>query len=200
MPIAKTSRLMAVNTILSAGGEPPITSLSSQASVSSTIAQQILEECINNVLTTGWHFNTRKTVTLNMNAENEIEITEDIIRVDFPGHSDLQNQYAIRSGKLYNKLTGLTNDFTDGVVATIVTLLEWEDIPEAFRLYITKKAARLYVSRHVSDPSLLRAVVADEAEAQINAQREDIATSNSRIFGPDFSRIVDRGKPLDWIN
>lgn len=190
---------MAVNTILAAAGEQPIASLSSDASVSSKIAENMLQEATNNVLATGWYFNTRTRVELVPNVQGEIEVAEDIIRIDTQNYWP-EAKYTIRSGKIYNASEGVTTGFSDPLIVDIVYYLEWDDIPETVRLYITKKAARLYVTRFVSDPNLLRAVVADEAEAQINMQREDIATSNSRIFGDEFSRIIDRGKPLDWVS
>jgi len=200
MAAIKTTRLKAVNIILSAAGKGPITNIVTGASMDSDTAQGCLDETINVVLSEGWYFNTRKNVTLSPDVNSEILLQENVIRLEFPYIFTDGVKYTIRGNKLYNANTGTTNEFDEAVVADIVELLEWDDLPEAARIYIAKSAARLFVDRFISDPNRIRSTAADEAMAYAKLKREDVNTSNSRIFGPEFSRIVDRGKPLDWVN
>jgi len=200
MAVAKTTRLKAVNIILSAAGKPPLTNLITGASVDSDNAQGVLDETVNSVLTEGWFFNTRKNVTFSPDVNSEIILPENVIRLEFPYLFTDTIKYTIRSGKLYDANAGTTNEFDDDVVADIVELLDWEDLPEAARIYIAKSAARLFVDRFIGDPNRIRSTAGDEQLAYAQLKREDGNTSNSRIFGPEFSRIVDRGKPLDWVN
>lgn len=198
MAIGKTTQLQAVNYMLSAGGETPIPDLVTQLGANATLAIQILAEVSNSVQAVGWWFNTRiKKFTP---AAGTITIADAIIRVDGDDYWGGTLQPSIRNGKLFNMLTGLDNDWgTNDVELRIVELLEWDYLPEAARMYIAKKAARIFVDRCVSDPNLVRLARQDEAEAMALLQREDIATSNPRVFGKYRNHIVDAPRALDWV-
>jgi len=82
MPLAMTTELNAVNTILSAVGEPPVTTLDSQTNADAAIAQNILEEVNREVQTMGWHFNTQHDVEFSPNSDNLIVLPDDVVRID----------------------------------------------------------------------------------------------------------------------
>ena len=68
MAIARTTELQAVNTMLSAVGEPPINNLEGQKNADAAIAKNILDEVSSEVQTHGWHFNTQPKVELSPNS------------------------------------------------------------------------------------------------------------------------------------
>lgn len=193
---SKSSRLEAVNAMLSAAGEAPVASLTTQAGVDSTMADQILTETERAVQAIGWYFNTRER-TFPPDTTGFIQLPGNVIRIDTNDYG--LKHLTIRSGKLFDMKNG-TDVFDADVTADFVELLDWEDLPETARQYIIKKAARIFVDRFVADPSMARLARQDEAETLSTLQREEMQTGNYRIFGPDFVSVIDRGKPLDWIS
>jgi len=190
--------------ILSAAGELPVTAITGTVSdgADSLLAQNILEETSNNIQTIGWYFNTRIGPIDLVPAASKITIADTILRIEFYNYNDLTG-YTIRDDASVNRLYDLKNQTftitTTISVKSIIDLVQWIDLPEAARQYIAKKASRIFVDRHVSDPNLARLTRQDEAEAMALLMREQTQTSNPRVFGPDMAWIVDRGKPLDWV-
>lgn len=198
MTQATTTYLAAINSMLSAAGEMPVGGYTATYGADAVLANQILLETSNSIQAVGWFFNTRKgPITLTPNGSSQIVIPDPVIRIEFYNYDD-SSAYAIRNGFLFNLKTNVNNDFTTTVIVkTITELLDWTDLPESARQYIMKKAARIFVDRHVSDPQLARLARQDELEAMMLLNREDVASQNARIFGPDHAWIVDMAKPLD---
>lgn len=201
MAVATTTRLAAVNMILSAAGSAPVTGYSSSDGLDAVLANQILEETSNEVQTLGWWFNTRQgPIELTPDGSDNIVLTgpPPALRVEaYTGNG--AEAYTIRDGKLYDLLLGQNTFDAPVSLKEIVYLLEWTDLPEAARLYIARKAARRFIDHHVSDPALARLARQDEAEAMALLGRDEILSSNSRAFGPENTRIIDRNKALDWV-
>ena len=192
----KSTRLEAVNIMLSAAGEAPIASLTTQAGVDSTMAEQILAETEKAVQAIGWGFNMRK-VTYPPDATGAIVLPENVIRIDADDYG--LTHLTLRSGKVFDMVAGSAVLFTSSITVTVVELLEWDDLPESARQYIIKKSARIFVDRFVADQGAARLVRQDEAESLGILQREEMQTGNYRVFGPEALNVLDRGKPLDWI-
>lgn len=198
MTIALTAYLDAVNMVLSAAGEMPVAGYTSTYGADAVLADQILSETSRSIQSIGWYFNTRKgPIVLSPSAG--VIATTGMLRIEFYNYDDSQG-YAIRNNKLWDLVVNDDDQFTEDLtVKSIVYLLEWADLPEAARQAIAKKAARIFVDRHLSDPNVSRMARQDEAEAMALLQREDIATSNSRVFGPQMSWLVDRPSPLTGL-
>ena len=82
MALTKTTKLQAINTMLSVIGEPPVNSLSAQRA-DSLMAQNLIDEVAREVLTYGWHFNTEDNVILIPdNTTGYIYIGDTVVRVD----------------------------------------------------------------------------------------------------------------------
>lgn len=197
MALSKTTKLQAVNDMLSAGGETAIADLTTNIGANAALAIGIIDRTINDVQSPGWWFNTRiKTYTP---VAGQIAIASDVVRIDGDDYWYGTLQASIRNGYAFNLLTGVDNDWTNPVTFRIVEILDWDYLPEVARYYITKKAARLFVDRHISDPNLVRLARQDESEARMALEREELQVSNCRIFGFERNHIVDAPRALDWV-
>ena len=85
MALALTTKLEAINTLLSNVGEAPVNSLSGSLTSDVRLAQNILDEVSRDVQSAGWHFNTEKEVPLAPNSENQVELSDGVARVDLEG-------------------------------------------------------------------------------------------------------------------
>jgi|TARA_R100001510_G_C7654144_1_gene212759 hypothetical protein len=205
MPLAMTTELNAVNTILSAVGEPPVTTLDSQTNADAAIAQNILEEVNREVQTMGWHFNTQHDVEFSPNSDNLIVLPDDVVRIDVDPRikkatevgtvsSQTDNRDITQRGTELFDRTNNTNQFTKSVKVTVVYLLEFTKLPEAARRYITVKASRVFQDRMVGSQKHHAFSQADEIRALALMKEFEMDTADHTIFDNfDTMRIVNRG-------
>ena len=197
MSTTRTSELEAVNTILSAVGEPPINSLDGQKNVDAAIARNILNEVSREVQTHGWHFNTQRRVKLSPSIDSHIVLDDSGVRVDINQSTDSSFQEFIDITQRGNKLFDRTNNtyvFKKDIEATVIYLLTWEDLPEPARRFITVRAARIFQDRMVGSQAHHAFSQEDEVRARALLKEFEGETADHSIFGNyDVYRIVARG-------
>jgi hypothetical protein len=193
MPLTATSKLEAVNTMLTAIGEIPISSITGATTNDVSIAISILEDTSREVQSKGWFFNTDLNYTLTPNQTNQIELPLNTLRVELEGASR-SNNFVERSRKLYDRFNN-TFTITSPVKTTIVFYLEFEHLPEVARHYITIRAARIFQDRMLVSGELHKFHEMDELQAYMSLKeaegdigRHNILTGNYDVYG-----ILDRG-------
>jgi len=195
MAIARTTELQAVNTMLSAVGEPPINNLEGQKNADAAIANNILDEVSSEVQTHGWHFNTQLKVELNPDSNNEILLADNVVRVDLADTTNgLVDDRDItqRGSKLFNR-TDNTYTFTSAVKAMVIYLLDWDDLPEPARRFITVRAARIFQDRMVGSQAHHAFSKEDEVRARALLREFEMDTGDYSIFDNyDTFNIVAR--------
>lgn len=186
MAIARTTELQAVNTMLSAVGEPPITYLEGQKNADAAIAQNILTEISREVQTQGWHFNLQKKVLLTPDSNSFISLPVNVVRVDIDYWADGTastdtRDITQRGSRLFNR-TDNTYEFTKAVTASVVYLLEWEELPEPALRFITVKAARVFQDRMVGSQAHHQFSQQDEIRARAMLREFEMDTADTSIF------------------
>ena len=195
----RTSELEAVNTMLSAVGEPPINFLDDQKNADAAIAQNILTEISREVQGHGWHFNTQSGVSLTPDdSTKHINLTDSMVRVDIENWASSTSStvdsrdVTQRGDRLFNR-TDNTYEFTKDVKVTVVYVLDWSELPEPVRRFITIRAARIFQDRMVGSPSHHSFSQEDEARARALLKEFEGETADYSIFGNyDVYRIVAR--------
>lgn len=162
-----TSKLDAVNTMLSQMGEEPYSSLTGQTTAEVRIAETILDETLKDVLTEGWLFNTEEDVTWSPNS-GEIVVPSNAINVWFL--YEPKKKYTVRQGKVYNR-DEQTFTISDDLRVNYTILLEFEDIPEVARQYVAIKAGREYQRRYLGSEQV--EVFTQQKEYEAKARLED---------------------------
>ena len=181
MPLTKTTKLQAINTMLSTIGEPPINSLSAQRA-DSLIAQAVLDEITKEVLSYGWHFNT--SVDVEMTPEQTtgfIYIADSIVRVDVDPTSGYD--VAVRGNKLFNRKTN-SFVFDQGIILKTIQIyfFDYEERPEEARRYIAIRSARVFQDRVVGSQKLHMFTQQDEVQALAKLQEFEMDTGDYGIF------------------
>lgn len=129
MAVTKTTELQAVNTMLSAIGEAPISTLQpTNETADVTIAKNVLEEVSRETQSIGWHFNRETDVTLTPTVDDEVLIPTTAAYIDVESINSGVTQYVQRGDKLYNK-TDHTYTIASTIKCTIVYMLPWDDLP-----------------------------------------------------------------------
>ena len=180
--LGKTSKLTAVNQMLSFIGEAPINSLADNTGAGDdTLAESILDEVTREVLSNGWHFNTNIDVEHEPDANKEINLGDTVLRIDTK-----VGQYGLmdivqRGKKLFNR-DGNTYEFDDPIKTTEVIELPWDDIPEPARRYITMRSARLLQDRAIGSRELTEIGIREESVALAALREFDADSADHSIF------------------
>lgn len=198
MTVSPTTTLLnAVNRCLSVIAERPVTTLSGTLTADAQTAYDIVQEIDVEVQSRAWQFNTeRKLLTP---SGNKIDVPANCVRlfVNRAEYPSLDITIRDDSGtmRLYDKVS---NSFTitSSVYATLVTLQEFEKTPEAYRRYVTIRAARTFCDRAVSDNARHVYTERDEAEALKQLQRYENNTGPRSLFDNyDAARPILRRAP-----
>ncbi len=177
--------------MLSSIGEAPINQID-EATVDSAIALATLDEATRNTQAIGWHCNTDSDFPLTLAVDGTIPISSDIIRVDVDKDRYPNIDVVQRSGKLYDRKNH-TFTFTEAPKADVVRLLEWDDLPQPFRTFITAKAARVFQQRMVGSTELSQQLQQDELTALVIMKQFDAETGDFNVFDTyDVARVLER--------
>jgi hypothetical protein len=186
-----TTKLEAVNIMLSSIGEAPVNSLTSGL-VDAEMAETILNAVSRDVQSQGWHFNTEINFTIAPElTTGAIRLPANVLRVDTTGENanmDLVN----RGGKLYDRVNHTFN-IGKSIKLEMVIMLDFEDMPEAARRYCTLKAARMFQDRVVGSTDLHGFQERDEVFALVELKDAESMTAQHSIFDNyGVTRILDR--------
>jgi len=151
-----TTQLQAVNTMLTAIGQAPITGLD-QANPEIATATLILSTVQSEVLGEGWNFNSEKGYKLLADGSGNLVVPPGILNLSVNQEDSQFRVRAVqRSGKLYDTLT---HSFNWGAGTTISLDVVWdylfEDIPVVFQNYIVQRAARVFAGRTLGSDKLV---------------------------------------------
>lgn len=195
MALTLTTELDAVNTMLGTIGESPINSLDAANAVADAVtARSILSEVSVQVQEEGWHFNTDYEFVLTPTSDTkEIFVPGNTIEVDVSEYDRSGVDVAIRGKRLYDR-KNKTFQFQQPIKADLTILLEFDELPQAARHYITIRAARVFQQRVVGSDTLGIYTKEDEARALRSMRRYESRTADYNILTGSYSvaRIIDR--------
>jgi len=176
-----TSKLNAVNTMLGYITEAPVNSIADTAALppSAAIAKGILDEVSREVQQDGWHFNTAQNYTLEVNSNNEFVLPDNTLQVD---SVDQTYDVVQRGTKLFDR-ENYTSEFTvEELEVDITFLLDFEELPEQARRYITLKASRVFANRLIGSREIESLIYRDEIMAKASMQEAEGNNSDRTIF------------------
>tara|TARA_R110000744_G_scaffold6845_10_gene23666 strand:- start:747 stop:1331 length:585 start_codon:yes stop_codon:yes gene_type:complete len=191
-----TTKLEAVNIMISVIGESPVNNLSSVGTpvpVTVVQAEATLEETSKAIQSEGWHFNTEYDYTLAPDAASKkITLPVNTLRIDLDPSTYTDVDPVQRGLKLYDRKKH-TEEWQQSIKAVITFHLVFEELPEQFRHYITVKAARIYASRLLGSREIEGFALRDEIEAKARAIESDSENADRTIFD-NYSvlRVLDR--------
>lgn len=173
--ITPTTELEAVNTMLRAIGESPTNTLSGEVGVDVVTAKAELAAIMKAVQTEGWLFNTEHGYPLARSPEGIIEVPANALSVDiarsaYPGHDPV-----LRGQRVYDR-ENHTYTFSFDLKAKIVFGLNFSEMPESARSYVTYRAARKFQDNSLGSSELHQFNSTDEMWARVrfvNEQAED---------------------------
>ena len=173
--ITPTTELEAVNTLLRAIGESPVSSLNGDVGVDVVSARSTLHEISTAVQVEGWDFNTEYDYPLARNVEHEIVVPVNALSVDIDRRKYPMIDPVIRGKRVYDRKNH-TYKFDQGLTARIIFGLGFDELPQSARYYITYRAARKFQDNHLGSSELHQYNEKDEYRARavfLNDRAED---------------------------
>ena len=181
------TELSAVNAILGAIGQSPITSISAgSANPEVSFVYNLLRDSNVDVQSEGWHFNTEKHKTYTPDASTgKIIIGSDILQMDVAqGWTHKQFDVVRRDGYLYDKYDH-TDDWGDytSIDLDVTILFTYEDIPTVFKRYIIARASTRAATQLVGNPQLAQLLQQQEGLTRAACMEYECNQGNHTMFG-----------------
>ena len=178
MAITKSNRLSAVNIILSNIGQAPVTVLDSGNPLVE-MAELTLDEITKAVLAEGWEYNTERAYPFTPDTAGHISIPQNVLAIDArPGNGQ---QVVIREGKLYDRVSH-SYVFTGLQMLDVMWMFEFDELPEAYKNYITIRAANVFAGRSVGSKEAVQFGQREETVARATMLEYDTQQGNYTIF------------------
>lgn len=154
--LAPTTLLDAVNELLTAIGTVPVNTLDAPGSSDVAIAKDTIESVSREVQSKGWWFNTEYCRSF-VPSNNQITIPQHVlsVRPSRGSHniSPETRQFVLKAGKLFSPIEQSFN-FSSTVTADVTVLLDFDDLPESARRFVTVRAARVFQTKVLGDDQL----------------------------------------------
>jgi hypothetical protein len=159
----------------------PVDTLDGQQDVDTINAQRVLQSVSREVQSRGWYFNTLTTYTLTPDTYTGlIPYPYSYLKVFADGY-----QLVRKSGYFFDLITD-TNVFSDGLtVDELVKEIEFENLPEAFKYYITVRASRIFQARYLTSQEIDQHLQIEENNAYTQIIDFDLQSANYNIFDDD---------------
>ena len=134
------TELNAVNSVLAAIGQSPVTTLDFENPETSFV-YNLIQECSRDVQDEGWVFNREEYYPLTPDQNKFITLPANVLRMDVSENDVYRTTDVIKSkSKLYDKYTH-SYVFNGPLYMDLVWLFPLTDLPSVFQRYITSKAS-----------------------------------------------------------
>jgi hypothetical protein len=190
--LAPTSKLDAINTMLSTIGEAPINTLDDIGSVDAVMAEQVLDATSREVQGRGWHWNTEVEWPLSLSAEGYLWLPQSVLRAD-DSKGRLGHDVVVRGNRLYDRRKH-TYVFSEGMTIDLMVLLDFEELPQPAKNFIMIRSARIFQERVVGSGTLSSFTEMDEIWAKFQLEEMEGDTAEYNILTDSYSvfRVLDR--------
>lgn len=188
---SKLTKLTAINTVLSNIGQAAVTTIDNDNPMV-VMASNTVDEVSNSVQSEGWVFNTERDYPFTPNPDNRIVIPSNVLQLDTDYTSDCD--VVIREGFLYDKRLH-TYNFDSQVQLNVVWLVEFDDMPEAFKQYVTMRAANLFAGRAVGSKEAVKFGEREEAQARAAMIEYETQQGDYNMLGTQDNRNYPTYRP-----
>ena len=190
-----STELDAVNSILMSVGESPVNTLTVQ-SPEVAIAQKTLRQVCREIQAEGWSYNTENQYPIDLDTNNQCIIPNNVLQLDLNIFEHGKDYDIVRRSdngvmKVYDKKNHtFTFENCSKLYFDIIWMLDFEDLPQAFKDYITIRASRIASNRMINSQPSAKLLEADEASARALAVEYEMKQSDHNIFS-DFQYQQD---------
>ena len=186
---AKT--LSAVNQMLAAIGEAPVSTLDSDNPEIAT-ALLTLDQVNTEVQAEGWDFNTENNLRFAPDNDGFILVSNNVLSLtDNKASNRWRYQVVLRDGKLYDK-RGHTFVWAEPIYCDVIWKFDFEDLPAPFIAYITARASRLFAGRTQGSEEMVAFNSQDEMLLRNSCLEYETQTTEANMLSDDDGRNIYR--------
>lgn len=183
---ARMTELEAVNLMLGAIGEAPVTSLSVTGNLDLDAAKQVLTEVNRRVQSRGWHFNTDEEVVWTPDAGTG-EITLGVAVMEFDTVSYSRSRDLVeRNGKVWDRDNQTYDLGQQDVCVDVIYLLDFEECPNVVREYIAYRAAERFLKRQLGQDARDADIEQARTDAWAALVQTEQRTSDKSLFRDNY--------------
>jgi len=195
------TNLSAVNSILGAIGQSPVTEINYQNPELGFIFN-ILTEVNKDVQNEGWVFNVEKHVPAPINSAKRVPIANNILRYDTHDDYKYRTQDLIRrkdptDGQtyLYNTVDH-TYEFEEPFELDVVYFWEFTDLPSVFQRYIISRASVRAATQLINNPQLVQLLQQQEALNRASCMEYECTQGDHSFFGLGHNQSYQSYEPF----
>jgi len=176
--IALITELEVINSVLSAAGDSPVSSLDTTYQPV-FIIQEIIRNISRDLQTKKYWFNTEYDITLTPNTETD----KIILPFNILTFEPEDTKYVARGLTVYNR-EDRTSTITEEITATYTVMLDFDELPQQARKFIQAAARVQYNNEYFGELNLKQDLLKElqQAENELNRthmENEDINVFNS---------------------
>jgi len=184
------TEIQAVNLMLSIIGEQPINTFEGTTYTEALLARTALHNASRAIQTEGLACNREENYTLNPTVDGYYMVPNDALEIN-PSERGLD--VVQRGSKLYDRLNHTFVFTTSSMKVDIIFFLQFTDLPEAARYFITIRAARRFAEDTIGSVDIANFTENDENLAQMALMRTEMkADDRTMLNNPDIYQAVRR--------
>lgn len=165
-----TDELDAVNIMLSAIGSDPVNTLTDTTDVDVANALRLLEKSSRDIQRKGWDFNKGTYIFYpNMADDNRILWDNTIIY-----HKSTDSNTYVKRGEYMYDMTNKTYNFNNKIELEVTVVVDFIDLPDCFKNYITAKASVAFQARYLGDAQISQFLMMEMQEAYQDIVQYDL--------------------------
>lgn len=196
MALSATTELEAVNEMLAAISEAPVSNLNTDTIDDALIAHSVLLAVSKEIQNEGWHFNKDYDWAISVNGA---------LKLPYPAtaaHADPVDptKDLVKRGLFFwdREERSFTYPAGTSIKFIVVWFLDFEDLPQAFRTWITMRAANRYVQQQLGDQGAVAYSRDELMMAMAHAKADDLRRSDSNILRSSNSARRVHGRRTAW--
>ena len=182
-----TTKLEAINLMLSCIGHASVNSLEGTKSAFITTAEGILDSETKRLQLQSYDFNTEYNYPLTPDVDGLIKIPENVVRISYP--QEYLNRYTIRKGKLYDKLNH-TFKIKHQIRAEVTFALKFEELPEVVQYYLAILSAYKFTKRELGSQAVCIYTQEDVNEARQAFLESELDMGNYSLISEFYTRDI----------
>lgn len=196
--VAHMTELEAVNQMLRSINEQPVQSLAS-GQIDAEQAEAILTETSRTIQAEGWHANTRRSVSVTKNSDNQFAVGVNVLKVDTVNPDSPRRTGSPNPSSFYNAGLRRSQDDTkwllydvdndsetwadpDTLTVDIVEFLPFEHLPVALQAYIYRSAGHAFQKSAVGSQVLFEFTREDVERAEARAVQTDMENEDRNML------------------
>ena len=203
LPTTPTAaQLDAVNEMLMSVGQTPVTQLEA-TNPDVALAFETLTQVSRGVQAEGWTFNRENHLSTFVpdSTTKKIQIPDNVLQIDLSDNHDNRSKDAVRrDGYLYDR-ENHTFEWDATPEVNVVYFYDWGDLPKPIRDYVVARAAAIFSSRIVGDPTQFQLLSQREAYARSQALEYECNQGDYTYFGhPDGGNFYNSYQPYTALH